>query len=177
MKDLLCNERIKDLTSNLSRSNHFLTKAIFFDEPNQSSWFVAYHQDLSISVNEKIELEGYHNYTFKRGQYGIQHPINILESTITLRIHLDCTNEGNGALKVIPKSHLKGIVRKDSKEWSLENEFTCNVKKGSALLMKPLRLHASNRILNNQRRSVIQLEFNCHQLAKPLKWLEYESLT
>jgi hypothetical protein len=42
--------------------------------------------------------------------------------------------------------------------------------------MKPLLLHASNRTANNKRRRVIHLEFNSHQLTKPLEWSEYESM-
>ena len=97
-----------------------------------------------------------------------------MEDTFTVRIHLDDTTKDNGALKVIPESHLKGIIRKESEFWNLENEVICNIKRGSIMLMKPLLLHASNKTINNQRRRVIHLEFNSHNLAKPLEWLEYE---
>ncbi|WP_299113749.1 phytanoyl-CoA dioxygenase family protein [uncultured Winogradskyella sp.] len=33
-----------------------------------------------------------------------------------MRIHLDNTTKDNGALKVMPKSHLKGIIRKGTKD-------------------------------------------------------------
>src|SRR5690606_13134007 len=119
-----------ELISDLSESEYFLTKAIYFDKPSESNWFVAYHQDLSISVDQKTELENYTNWTFKKGQYGVQPPLEILEDTITVRIHLDKTDKNNGAIKVIPKSHLKGIVRADSKDWNLKDEFNCEVEKG-----------------------------------------------
>ena len=173
LADLLFNKKLTDLISDLSESEYFLTKAIYFDKPSESNWFVAYHQDLSISVDLKTELENYSNWTFKKGQYGVQPPINILQDTITIRIHLDKTDKNNGALKVIPKSHLKGIIRADSKDWNLENEFICEVEKGGAMLMKPLTLHASNRTTNGKKRRVIHLELNKHNLAKPLAWLEH----
>ncbi len=173
LTDLVFNEKLTELISDLSKSEYFLTKAIYFDKPSESNWFVAYHQDLSISVDQKAELGNYTNWTFKKGRYGVQPPIEILEDTITIRIHLDKTDSNNGALKVIPKSHLKGIVRADSKDWNLENEFICEVEKGGAMLMKPLTLHASNRTINGKKRRVIHLEFNKHNLTKPLVWLEH----
>ena len=173
LREFLFNKNLIELIFNLSESEYFLTKAIYFDKPSKSNWFVAYHQDLSISVNQKRELENYSNWTFKKGQYGVQPPIEILEDTITIRIHLDKTDKNNGALRVIPKSHLNGIIRTDSKDWDLENEFICEVEKGGVMLMKPLTLHASNRTTNGKKRRVVHLEFNKHNLTKPLTWLEH----
>ena len=173
LSDLLFNPKLTELISDLSESEYFLTKAIYFDKPSESNWFVAYHQDLSISVDKKADLDNYSNWTFKKGQYGVQPPIEILEDTITIRVHLDKTDKNNGALKVIPKSHLNGIVRLDSKNWNTENEFICQIEKGGAMLMKPLTLHASNRTTNGKKRRVIHLEFNKHNLIEPLTWLEH----
>ncbi|AGC77011.1 phytanoyl-CoA dioxygenase PhyH [Nonlabens dokdonensis] len=173
LSPLLFNANFLELLSDISDSQYFLTKAIYFDKPSESNWFVPYHQDLSISVDKKIDLENYNYWTFKKGQYGVQPPIKILEDTITIRIHLDDTDKNNGALKIIPKSHLNGITRADSKNWNLENEIICDVKRGGAMLMKPLTLHASNRTTNGKQRRVIHLELNKHKLDEPLKWLEH----
>ena len=173
LSNLLFNKKLNELIADLSESEYFLTKAIYFDKPSESNWFVAYHQDLSISVDKKADLENYVNWTFKKGQHGVQPPIEILQDTITIRIHLDKTDKNNGALKVIPKSHLKGIVRADSKDWNIESEIVCEIEKGGAMLMKPLTLHASNRTTNGKKRRVIHLEFNKHKLTEPLAWLEH----
>ncbi|AXT53979.1 phytanoyl-CoA dioxygenase [Aquimarina sp. BL5] len=173
LSDLIFNKKLTELLTDLSESKYFLTKAIYFDKPSESNWFVAYHQDLSISVDRKVELENYSNWTFKKSQFGVQPPIEVLENTITIRIHLDKTDKNNGALKVIPKSHLNGIVRADSNDWNIENQFVCEVEKGGVMLMKPLTLHASNRTTNGKKRRVIHLEFNKQNLNEPLNWLEY----
>lgn len=172
LKKLIFTEKMVSLIENLSDSSYFLTKAIYFDKPIKSNWFVAYHQDLSISVDNKVKLKHYKNWTFKKGQYGVIPPLSILEKIITIRIHLDDTTSKNGAVKIIPKSHLNGIIRKESTELNLENEFFCEVKKGGVMLMKPLTMHASNRTTNLKRRRVIHLEFCNQDLAKPLNWLE-----
>lgn len=81
LSNLLFNEKLTELISNLSPSEYFLTKAIYFDKPSESNWFVAYHQDLSISIDKKADLENYVNWTFKKGQHGVQPPIKILQDT------------------------------------------------------------------------------------------------
>ena len=174
IKHHIFNTNLISLLNHFFKSNYFLSKSIYFDKPPKSNWFVAYHQDLSISVNRKTELNDYNNWTFKKGLHGVHPPIKILENTLTLRIHLDDTTKDNGALKVIPKSHNKGVIRNNSENWKIDNEFICEVNKGSVMLMKPLLLHASNKTTNDKRRRVIHLEFNNNLLAKPLEWLEYD---
>lgn len=72
---------------------------------------MAYHQDLTISVNKKIEAVNFENWTVKQNQFAVQPPKEILEDNFTIRIHIDKTTKDNGALKVINNSHSKGILR------------------------------------------------------------------
>lgn len=172
LKDVVFNEKVRELIATVGGDNFFLTKAIYFDKPKGSNWFVSYHQDLSISVAQKRKVEGYKNWTVKHDQFGVQPPIEILENTITLRIHLDDTDESNGGLKVIPRSHKMGVVRLDKKPLDKTEELACNVKKGSAMFMKPLTFHASKRSENGNRRRVIHLEFCNQELEEELQWAE-----
>ncbi len=176
LENLIFNLKLTNLITDLFDDLPFLTKAIYFDKTSDSNWFVGYHQDLSISVDKKNEVDNYKNWTFKKGQYGVQPPINILQETVTIRIHLDNTTKENGAIKVIPKSHSKGVIRTDADEWNIQNEHICEVPKGGVMLMKPLTLHASSKTTNGKKRRVIHLEFNTHQLAEPLNWLEYKDV-
>jgi len=176
LKPLIFTEKLHELLASIFETDYFLTKAIYFDKPGESNWFVAYHQDLSISVDRKIDVSNYTNWTFKKDQYGVQPPLDILENIVTVRIHLDSTEKENGALKVIPKSHLKGIYRPETIDWKVETEHICEVEKGGVMLMKPLTLHASNRTTNGRQRRVLHLEFSSKQLTKPLKWLEFQEL-
>ncbi len=99
-----------------------------------------------------------------------------MENIITIRIHLDDTDENNGALKVIDKSHLKEIYRPETINWETETESVCNVKSGGIMLMKPLLLHSSSRTKNNKRRRVIHIEFSNKVLPDQLNWSEYSSI-
>lgn len=128
---------------------------------------------MSISVDRKENVLNYQNWTFKKGQFGVQPPLEVLESIVTIRIHLDKTEKENGALKVIPNSHLKGIYRPETIDWTIETEHICEVEKGGVMLMKPLTLHASERTTNQKQRRVLHLEFSTKQLANSLEWLEY----
>ncbi|MFT5892941.1 MAG: ectoine hydroxylase-related dioxygenase (phytanoyl-CoA dioxygenase family) [Dokdonia sp.] len=176
LKEVICNENLTSLLSSIYTDSYFLTKAIYFDKPSTSNWFVPYHQDISISVNQKIDSENYKNWTYKKGQYGVQPPLKILKNITTVRIHLDNTTAHNGALKVIPSSHTRGIIRTDQKEWDTNTEHLCDVQKGGVMLMKPLTLHASNRTTNGKQRRVIHLEFCDQELEAPLEWLEYHKI-
>ena len=40
------------------------TKGIFFDKPEGFNWFVGFHQDLSISIKEKLEVSGFSKFLF-----------------------------------------------------------------------------------------------------------------
>ena len=171
-KIIFQNKSFRKLFDFLCQKNYFLSKSIYFNKPSKSNWFVSYHQDLSISVIEKIEDDKFSNWTNKKGQLGVIPPLNILENTITFRIHLDKTNSTNGCLKVIPNTHKRGIIRVD-KEFNKDNEekeFYCNVEKGALMLMKPLLLHSSQKSVSENDRRVIHLEF-CNQEI-PMGWLE-----
>ncbi|WP_075343029.1 phytanoyl-CoA dioxygenase family protein [Tenacibaculum agarivorans] len=177
LQELICNNsNFKSLYTSICDKSYFLSKAIFFNKPKMSNWFVNYHQDLSISVKEKKEAKGFTNWTTKNGQLGVIPPEQILKSTITFRIHLDKTDETNGALHVIPKSHTKGIIRVDEtfNKNKLEKEVLCTVDRGGVMLMKPLLLHASQRSVSAFNRRVIHLEF-CNKEI-PLQWLERKEI-
>lgn len=170
--DLIFTDKLKDLIKKIMGENFFVVKSIYFDKPGSSNWFVAYHQDLTISVDKKMEIDNYGPWTIKQQQFAVQPPIDILENIITIRIHLDDTDENNGALKVIPKSHLKKIYRPEMIDWKNEIEETCPVRKAAVMIMKPLILHSSNRTTNNKKRRVIHIELSNIELPKEMNWAE-----
>lgn len=172
VKDLIFNDKIKNVIKEIFGEKYFVVKSIYFDKPEKSNWYVAYHQDLTISVDKKLELPNFGPWTTKQNQFAVQPPLNILENIFTIRIHLDDTDEKNGALKVVKKSHSKGIYRPETIDWNVETEEICNVEKGGIMIMKPLILHGSNRTTNGQKRRVIHIEFSDMELPEELNWSE-----
>ncbi len=166
------NQNLKDIIEATFGEGYFITKSIYFDKPEKSNWFVAYHQDLTISVDQKVEIENFENWTIKQNQFAVQPPKEILENNFTIRIHLDNTTKDNGALKVINDSHSKGIFRIENLKIENEKETICEVEKGGIMIMKPLLFHASNKTINNERRRVIHIEFSNRELPNELEWSE-----
>jgi ectoine hydroxylase-related dioxygenase (phytanoyl-CoA dioxygenase family) len=120
-----------------------------------------------------MEKEGFVNWSIKQGQPTVQPPREILENIYTVRIHLDDCDETNGALRVIPNSHQKGVI--SMKDFRLEyypEPITCAVPKGGVMLMKPLILHASNKSTSERNRRVIHLEFSDIDLTDGMEWRE-----
>lgn len=168
--DFIFNQNLKDIIENTFGKGFFITKSIYFDKPEKSNWFVGYHQDLTISVDKKMEIENFENWTVKQNQFAVQPPKEILENNFTIRIHMDKTTKENGALKVIKNSHSKGILRIENLE--MEDETICEVEKGGIMIMRPLLFHASSKTTNNERRRVIHIEFSKQELPNGLLWSE-----
>ncbi|WP_158826255.1 phytanoyl-CoA dioxygenase family protein [Mucilaginibacter lacusdianchii] len=174
---LVLTQKLQGIINTLFGDEFFVVKSIYFDKPEKSNWFVAYHQDLTISVNKKADVSGFGPWTVKQNQFAVQPPLTILQGNFTVRIHLDDTDETNGALKVIPQSHAKGIYRPETIDWSKEKEKVCSVSKGGIMIMRPLLLHASNRTVSAKRRRVIHVEFSNEELPRPLLWSERNRLS
>ncbi|PWK78111.1 phytanoyl-CoA dioxygenase PhyH [Mucilaginibacter oryzae] len=169
---LIFTNRLHACLQMLFGEGYFVVKSIYFDKPALSNWFVAWHQDLTISVDKKNDIAGYVPWTLKHNQFAVQPPLNILEDNFTIRIHLDDTDEGNGALKVIPGSHLDGVIRPESINHQVFTSVTSNVQAGGMMVMRPLLMHASGRTSDNRKRRVVHIEFSRTELPDGLSWAE-----
>ncbi|MBI1177513.1 phytanoyl-CoA dioxygenase [bacterium] len=150
----------------------FPVRALLFDKTPQTNWNVSWHQDLSIAVRERHDVQGFTGWALKQGVWHAQPPAAFLERMITLRLHLDDCKSDNGPLRVIPGSHRDG--RFDSEaiaRWRSvvpAKEIICQA--GDALLMRPLLLHASSRATRPSHRRVLHVEYAAFQLPAPLVW-------
>lgn len=143
-------------------------RSILFDKTPSENWPVAWHQDLTIAVTEKHELNGYGPWSIKDSVPHVQPPVSFLEGMTTLRIHLDDTPAANGALRVIPGSHTLGrLSSQEIQTRASTDEVTCECHAGDVLQMSPLILHASNRSKNPTRRRIIHFEFGSPKALHP----------
>ena len=131
-----------------------------------------WHQDLTIAVKEKQELPGFSTWTLKDDIHHVQPPVEIMERMVTLRIHLDDTDQTNGALRVIPESHRNQRYSAEAiaKKTSGNLEIICEAKAGDVLVMRPLILHSSKKGILTGHRRIIHVEFSSEELPTPLKW-------
>lgn len=150
----------------------FPVRAIFFDKNSDANWLVPWHQDLAIAVRERIETPGFTGWSIKEEVLHVHPPREILEGMLTLRLHLDDCDVGNGALKVIGGSHLHGkLAAADISAWTAR-PTVCELAKGDALLMRPLLLHASSPSENPRHRRVLHIEYATQELPNGLQWLQ-----
>jgi ectoine hydroxylase-related dioxygenase (phytanoyl-CoA dioxygenase family) len=172
LKNVLFNTNLRQILAAI-HPKLFLSKAIYFDKPPMHNPYVTWHQDTTIMVKEKIETEGYFGWTKEEEMTGVCPPEEVLKNTFTVRIHLDDTDEKNGALKVIPGSQNKKL---SAEEIALITQNSlpcmCEVSCGGVHLMKPLLLHASSKTVNQKHRRVIHLEFTTVALPNGLQWAE-----
>lgn len=172
LQELLFTPKLRQLLATLFPVTPHLTKAIYFDKPAQSNWLVAWHQDLMVSVDKRVDAPGFGPWTDKKGDISVQPPRAISENICTLRIHLDACDSTNGALKVVPGSHQHGAIPAAELPTYTAHAITCPVPAGGVMLMKPLTLHASNRSTSSLPRRVVHLEFSSLDLPDGLQWRE-----
>jgi hypothetical protein len=166
---LIWTRRMKEVVREIIGDGGLVVKSIWFDKPPGGNWFVGYHQDISIHVEKRIEAPGFSRWTAKHGLVGVVPPVEVLEKTLTLRIHIDDATAYNGALKVWPATHGQGILRDTNVG---EEEVQCLMQAGDVMLMRPLLLHASMRSSVHAPRRVLHLEVTNFELGHGLVWAE-----
>jgi ectoine hydroxylase-related dioxygenase (phytanoyl-CoA dioxygenase family) len=148
-----------------------VVRGIFFDKQPAANWKVPWHQDVTIAVKNRLDLPDYQPWSLKGGINHVQPPVTILEQMLTVRIHLDKTDESNGALKVIPGSHAHGKLNNDAiGKWKQTSQIHCDCEPGGILLMRPLLLHASSIAIEPSHRRVIHLDYAGCALPEGLEW-------
>ncbi len=152
-------------------------RSILFDKTPEENWPVAWHQDLTICVIEKTDCENYGPWSVKDGIPHVQPPVALLNRMVTARIHLDPTGADNGALSIVPGSHLLGKLASEKiPELATESSILCECQPGDVLLMSPLILHSSKRSTRPKRRRILHFEYAPPDALDPrLSWHETKS--
>jgi ectoine hydroxylase-related dioxygenase (phytanoyl-CoA dioxygenase family) len=148
------------------------TKATYFDKRPEANWSLPLHQDLTITVHAQAEVLGYSHWSIKAGVPHVQPPVRVLEGIVALRIHLDDCPADNGALEVLPGSHLHGrISAEELRRMHVESRAViCPARAGDVLAMRPLLLHGSSKARVPKRRRVLHVEYSAVELDAPLQW-------
>lgn len=163
---LAYHQKIITILTQYFQQDFQLVRATYFNKTREANWGVAWHQDKTIAVEHKIELPGFKAWSVKDNIIHVQPPLDILQSMLAIRIHLDRSDKDTGPLQIIPKSHLLGILSQEKIE-EIKNTHqlvSCQVNAGDGLIMSPLILHRSLKALNPNHRRVIHLEYSCAKL-------------
>lgn len=147
-------------------------RAVAFNKSSEANWGVPWHQDRVIVLSDKADIAGYSNWSRKSGAWHCEPPSHILDRILFVRVHLDDTDDLNGAMEIAVGSHKQGIVAADraaieAAKCPIE---VCKAKRGDVLVLKMLTLHASKPAKNPSGRRVLRVDFSSSELPKPLRW-------
>jgi ectoine hydroxylase-related dioxygenase (phytanoyl-CoA dioxygenase family) len=171
VRELAVSRAVREIVTSALGLNCFAVRGILFNKTPTSNWKVVWHQDLTIAVRERREVDGFGPWTTKAGVVHVQPPAEIMSRILAVRLHLDESGPDNGPLRVIPGSHKQGRLSAEQvANWPKTNSVTCTAPNGGALIMRPMLLHASSACVVPSPRRVIHLEFSAEQLPEGLEW-------
>ncbi|MCI4669592.1 MAG: WYL domain-containing protein [Bacteroidia bacterium] len=135
LKNNLFNKNLQRIIRSIDEKA-VLLKTSFFEKEPQTTRDLTLHQD------------------------SILKEIGATSISFTLRIHLDETDNKNGALMLLPGSH-KNMLSLSEIEFIKENSLPilCEVGTGGVHLMSPLILRASSKLQSQKKRWFIQMNF------------------
>jgi Phytanoyl-CoA dioxygenase (PhyH) len=174
MRDLAESSTLRGLVQTILGSGARVVRGILFDKTEGANWKVPWHQDLTIAVNQKVETAGFGPWSIKAGVLHVQPPASVLESMVSLRLHLDDCPKENGALRVIAGTHVNGKLEEraigDLAGRSVA--VTCAMQRGGVLVMRPLLLHASSASTIPGHRRVVHFDYAVAELPPGMGWAE-----
>jgi ectoine hydroxylase-related dioxygenase (phytanoyl-CoA dioxygenase family) len=151
----------------------FAVRAVLFDKTQDANWIVAWHQDRTIPVRERIETAGFGPWSTKAGVLHVAPAIAILEGMATLRLHLDDCHDDNAPLHVALGSHRLGLVPADQAHEMAEQRprMVCHAAAGDVWAYSTPILHTSARSQSSRRRRVLQVDYATEELPGGLQWV------
>lgn len=139
----------------------FPFRATLFDKSPTSNWLVVWHQDTALPLRERTEVPGWGPWSIKENINYAHAPAGVLTQVLALRLHLDDSSADNGPLRVLPRSHLQGVLSDESIH-DLAVRITpvdCVAAKGGVVAMRPLLVHASSKSRAEMPRRVLHIEY------------------
>ncbi len=162
---------VRQLVTPIIGKGAFATRATFFDKVPGANWALGWHQDSVIAVAEQRDVPGFLACGQRAGVWQVQPPPEILGAMVAVRIHLDDCGPENGPLRVIPGSHKHGWLDNEIGRWKRDVEaVSCLASAGGAVVMCPLILHASSKVVAPSHRRVIHIEYASRELPGGLEW-------
>ena len=136
-------------------------RATLFEKSGHANWLVVWHQDTALPLSSVNVSSEWGPWSRKAGVVYAHAPAWALSRTIALRIHLDASTTENGPLRVIPGSHVNGVLS-DEDVFAVARHHTpvdCIVPRGGVLAMRPLLIHSSSKSKGDFLRRVLHIEY------------------
>lgn len=147
-------------------------RAILFDKTADRNWSLAWHQDRTICVRERVDVAGFGPWTNKAGMIHVAPPFDLLARMVTLRIHLDDVPETNAPLLIALGSHRMGRIAEANMDDIVAQCETvaCLAEAGDVWAYQTPIVHASAVSTVPARRRVLQVDFSADPLPGGLEW-------
>jgi ectoine hydroxylase-related dioxygenase (phytanoyl-CoA dioxygenase family) len=136
-------------------------RATLFDKSARANWLVVWHQDTALPLEARNDSPEWGPWSLKAGVLYAHAPAWALSRVLALRIHLDASTSENGPLRVIPGSHLTGVLSDDEILDLARTQETLEalVQRGGVLSMRPLLVHSSSKARGDEPRRVLHIEY------------------
>ena len=154
-------ERLMGIARETLGGKAFPFRATLFDKSPTANWLVVWHQDTALPLQQRREAPGWGPWSVKDGVIYAHAPDNALSQVLGLRVHLDDSTATNGPLRVLPGTHMLGVLT-DEMLHALSTRITavdCIVRRGGVLAMRPLIVHASSKSQVENPRRVLHIEY------------------
>lgn len=148
-------------------------RAILFDKSAGQNWSLGWHQDRTIAVRERIDVEGFGPWSNKRGMVHVEPPFDLLAGMVTVRVHLDAVPATNAPLLVAPGSHKRGRIPTAEIPAVVQEcgVIPCLAEAGDIWSYATPILHASDAAVEPRHRRVLQVDYAAGPLPGGLLWL------
>lgn len=136
-------------------------RATLFEKAGYANWLVVWHQDTALPLMAKNNDPAWGPWSVKDGITYAHAPTWALARVIALRVHLDASTSENGPLRVIPGSHLAGVLTDEevAQRARTAHFIECLVPLGGVLAMRPLLIHSSSKSRTAAPRRVLHIEY------------------
>lgn len=136
-------------------------RATLFDKSQASNWLVVWHQDTALPLRGRADSPEWGPWSVKAGVLYAHAPASALATMIALRVHLDDSTFTNGPLRVLPRSHSRGVLSDVEIEHLVADvePVDCVAPAGGVVAMRPLTVHASSKTRDDRPRRVLHIEY------------------
>lgn len=136
-------------------------RVVSFDKTAKANRGVPWHQDRVIEMPERVEAEGFSNWSQKAGVWHCEPTETVLNQMHLVRVHLDANTVENGAMEIALGSHASGKVPPNrATEIAARYATECTIAEaGDVLVMAMLTLHRSRPSEGNGNRRVLRVDY------------------
>jgi hypothetical protein len=174
VRALACSPRVRALVEPLLGRDAFAYRATLFDKNDAADWMVAWHQDLVVPVAARTADDGFGPWSHKDDGPYVQPPEPVLRELLAVRVALDGEHEGNGGLRVLPRTHASGVLgtARLRELAATVPGITPHVPPRGATVLSPLLVHGSARAHGGGPRRTVHLEFAARELPGATRFRE-----